>query len=74
MLTTYEIIENGQTFATVRARSPENAIRRARREGTIYASDYNCRRGEIITIEWTARPLDGESSNCETVTFTARAK
>lgn len=73
-MTTYEIIENGQTFATVRARSPENAIRRARREGTIYASDYNCRRGEIISIEWTARPLDGESSKCETVTFTARAK
>ena len=73
---TYEIIENGTTFATgIRARSPENAIRAARRKFTIYASDYNCRRGDIVTLEWTARATDdGYGDSTATLTLTARAR
>lgn len=73
---TYEILENGHQFATVRARSPENAIRAARRGVTIYASDYNVDRGAIVELRWTARALDGDGygNHTATITLTARAK
>ena len=71
---TFEIIEAGNRFATLRARSAENAIRAARRAVTIYASDYNCSRGDTVELEWTARALDAAPGGVATLTFTARAR
>jgi hypothetical protein len=74
---TYEILENGSIFTVIRARSAESAIRTARRAATIYASDYNCMRGEIIELEWTASATDDRydsGTEAATMTFRARAK
>lgn len=71
---TFEILEAGNRFATLRARSPESAIRAARRQTTISASDYNCSRGDIVELEWTARALDDAPGGVATLTFTARAR
>lgn len=59
-MNTYDIIEAGYVFQTRRAHSAESAIRAARRAVTIYASDYNCERGETVELEWTARPITGD--------------
>lgn len=74
MIRTYEILENGHQFATVRARSAENAIRAARRAVTIYASDYNCSRGDVVELEWTARATDDGPNGASTLTLHARAR
>lgn len=71
---TWEVLENDQTVDTVRARSAEGAIRAARRRGAIYASDYGCRRGQIVELEWTARAVEGQSEPTVTLTLKARAK
>lgn len=72
---TYEIWENDQMVdPAVRARTAEGAIRAARRRGDIYASDYGCRRGQLVELEWTARVVQGESEPTVTMTLRARAK
>lgn len=71
---TYEILENGTTMGTRRARSAENAIRAWRKLCTIYASDYNTTRGATVVLEWTARATEGAADDTATVTMTARAK
>ena len=71
---TYEILENGTTIGTRRARSAENAIRAWRKCCTIYASDYNTTRGAIVLLEWTARATEGDANDNATLTMRARAR
>lgn len=70
---TYEILEAGHVFHTRRARTAENAIRAALRDLTIRACDYNCRRGDIVELEWTARATDS-SEHATTLHMKVKAK
>ena len=51
---TFQIFEDGQKFATIKASTGAAALRRAAREYPRNACDYNCEPGEKFSITWRA--------------------
>lgn len=58
---TYEIREQGHTFATVEATSAMEALKTARIDYPRLACDYNMEPGdEAFTVTWHAWEVDGD--------------
>lgn len=64
---TFLILEDGNLFAALKARTAEGALRKAAREFPRRAVDYNLRDGESCNIEWFAREAYGTESARATV-------